>query len=245
MAVDVLELIRGATKARASSIEQLALRLFKGQTVPAADVLRVLSETGGTAEQLQAEIERLERVDRLRADVAKAAALPAELAEIDRKFDAATAQLTKAQQAIDELKSKYGMRHMELRHQIDTAERAADRLLEPANLGPADRIALADAQAEFARAAEMHSDTRKQLADARQRVASMQEQLDAAKASAAERPSVEQYREDVAQSERALEHRTAAAKDAERAEQAAAKAMRAAEQTVERMMARLRKGATR
>lgn len=245
MPLDVLSMIRGARRARASELEALAARLFKGEQIPPHDVLRELTDCGGTDEQLQAEIDRLDRVRQLQAQVRAAEPLHAELAKIDAEWTAARDKMQAAATAVAQLQDKHGERHMELRHKIDAAERAMTTLMDPSNLCTADRAALEVAQHEQQRTAGLHSQARQELQMLAHRVTRMQEQLTSDRELLKANPGNKAIRANVQEGEQALSRREAALKDAQVAEAAAGKAAAAADLALTQLMQRLTKGVLR
>lgn len=245
MPLDVLSMIRGARRARASELEALAARLFNGEQIPPHDALRELTDCGGTDEQLQAEIDRLDRVRKLQAQVRAAEPLHAELAKIDAEWAAARDKMQAAAAVVAQLQQKHGDRHMTLRHQIDAAERALTQLMDPANLCTADRAALEVAQTEQVRTATLHSQARQELQMHLERVTRMQQELASDRDRLKDNPGNADIKANVRDSERALTQREAAVKDAKVAEAAAGKAAAAAELALTQLMQRLNKGALR
>lgn len=243
--INVLEMISGARRERSSNLEQLARRLAKGDKVPAAEVLRMLHDCGGSADDLQAEVNRIERVEQLRAAAIVAPALRDELAKLDRKYEAVMQQLAKAQAVVDELHAAQRERHMDLRSQIDVAERAIQQLIEPANLCTADRTALADCDAATTAAGETLSAANRDLALARERMTDGEQRLAKAQQAQQAHPSWQPYHDDVAAAERAVATRTAALAEAEQAAKAGGKDHQSAEAARTKLADRLRREVTK
>lgn len=167
MAFNVIELIRGRRQARAQGVEQLARRLAAGEAIPPEDIEAILDETGCDEQVLQAAVDRIERRAVLLAAVARGNAAQAKADRIHADLEKSLAVVTDAQEKYASLRAKHSESLAEFERQHAEGLRAADALLEPDNLSPADRERLTQARQAASDAAQAAGDLRRQMRDLR------------------------------------------------------------------------------
>ena len=179
---DVIQILRAGRQQYLADVEQLALRLFNGERIEPTALVAELHRTGATDQQLQAEVDRLQRRAELRSTIAAAKGPRKQLATLEaertRLNDAHAVTLA----ACDRFEREHGPTITGLHQLMQAAEQATSDLLLPKNLCAADRQALAAAErshhdasrAESAAATAVQEaqhildDRRRRLAEARQ-----------------------------------------------------------------------------
>lgn len=167
VAINVLDIIRGRREARAVGIEELAQRLAKGEAVPPEEIEAVLHRTGCDEAMLQDRIDCLERRGELLAKVSAGNKARAKADKLNAEIEAAYRKVAEAQAEYAALRGKHDEPLMLLGHEIRAGEVAADALLAPENLAPADRDRLASARAAVSERSLALGETRSSLRDLR------------------------------------------------------------------------------
>jgi chromosome segregation ATPase len=167
MGVNILEMLRGRREARASNIEELAIRLAKGETVPPEEVETWLEQTGTDEAMLQERVDALERRADLLAKVSAGHKAQARLDKIEAELADAEAAVTKAREAYLSLRAKHDEPMILLGAQVREGDRANDLLIAPENLSHVDRERLAAARKAAADAGERLSEVRRSLPELR------------------------------------------------------------------------------
>lgn len=167
MGINIVSMIRGRREARAQGIEELARRLAAGEAIAPEDIEAILDETGTDEEMLQAAVDRIERRAGLLAAVARGNAAQAKADRIHADLEKALAVVTDAQEKYSALRLKHHEALADFERQQAEGLRAAEALLEPDNLSPADRERLAQARQTATDAAQAAGDLRRQMRDLR------------------------------------------------------------------------------
>jgi hypothetical protein len=167
MAIDIVGMIRGRKQARVAGIEELAKRLAAGETVPPEEVEAILDHCGCDEVQLQERVDAIERRAALIASVARGEAAQVKIDRIDAECNKAWQAVADAQQRHAGVVAKHADELLTLRQSLDAANRAADELLSPENLSPADRERLAEARKAASAAAQAASDLRRNMPELR------------------------------------------------------------------------------
>jgi hypothetical protein len=217
--VDIAGLLRPIKKSNVDGIEELAARLAAGVEVPPEEVEVVLDRTNCDIDDLQAAVDRHERVLGLRAQAADAEPLRKRLAGIESTVTAAEAEFFAAKKKLDAAIAKAGDEPLDLRLRIEAADRAKKQLLDPENLPPAeaDRLRLArqaadEADSRLTEARQAVEEGRGRLhraeadlPDAEQAAKAAPNSADAQAAAARARTAVASRREQLTQAEEELQ----------------------------------------
>ncbi len=167
MAVNIMEMIRGRREARAASIEELAIRLAKGEAIAPEEIETWLEQTGTDEAMLQDRIDAIERRAELLATVSAGHKAQAKIEKIEAELAEGHATVVRAQELYVALRAKHDEPMMVLGAQVREADRARDLLLAPENLSPADRDRLAAARQAAAEAEQALGALRRSLPDLR------------------------------------------------------------------------------
>jgi hypothetical protein len=171
MPFNVMEFLRPHKQAKAGLLEQLAVRLHKGEAIDPDHILEQLSASGSTEQQLQAEIERLDRVAELRARIVAAAPAQKRLDVIQAEIDKAQAAFEKAATDLRRVRDKHATESSELHATLAQADDAKAALLEPGNLPAGEQARLRQLADDAAAAREALSVAKQDLQHARARMA--------------------------------------------------------------------------
>lgn len=171
--VSIAGLLKPLRERGVNGVEELAARLAAGETVPPEEVATILDRTGRSEDELQAAVDRHERVRRLRQEIATAEPMRRKLAAIDSEITGAEAEVAKAQKKLDVVLAKYGEERFDLRLRVEAADRSRAALVSEENLPPveADRLRRArqaadDADQALTEAGMILDQARRQLAHA-------------------------------------------------------------------------------
>ena len=167
MAIDIVGLIRGRKQARVAGIEELAKRLAAGESVQPEEVETILDRTGCDEEQLQERVDAIERRAGLIAAVARGEAAQVKIDKIDAECERAWLAVADAQRKHAGVVAKHADDLLTLRQSLDAANRAADELLNPENLSPADRERLAESRKAASAAALAAEELRRSMRELR------------------------------------------------------------------------------
>ncbi|MCC6653331.1 MAG: hypothetical protein IT348_19425 [Candidatus Eisenbacteria bacterium] len=96
---ELIDALRGRREARTAGFHETARRLAAGESLKPEHVERVLDASGRSAEQLAAEVERLERRIRLRGEIAEIVRCEGERPEVLERIQRADDVLAKARAA--------------------------------------------------------------------------------------------------------------------------------------------------
>lgn len=168
---DVISFLRPHKQAKATQLQDLARQLHAGQALDPDHILEQLDACGATEEQLQAEIERLARVDQLRERIAAAAPAAKRLAAIAAEIDKAQASFDKSAQELRRVRDKHAEEIVQLEALERDAARAKADLLDAANLSDSDRARMEALMQQARDAHEAASVARQDLQHAKHRVA--------------------------------------------------------------------------
>lgn len=215
MAIDIVGMIRGRKQARVAGIEELAKRLAAGEAVQPEEVEAILDRTGCDEEQLQERVDAIERRAVLLAAVARGDAARATIEKIDAESGKAWQAVADAQRKHAAVVAKYADELLVLRQSLDAANRAADELLSPENLSPADRERLAQARKTASDAAQAADELRRSMRELRMSLENAErEAVDAVETARVYRSNAD-AQDRKARAENAVRVRTARVKDAE------------------------------
>jgi hypothetical protein len=215
MAFNVMEFLRPRKQAKVESIAKLASQLHKGEPVDPDLILQSLHQAGGTEEQLQAEIDRLERVAKLRQQIAEGVPAQKRLDVIDAEISKAADKLQAAALEVQRLREKHAAEGDLLRGKLLVAEDGASKLLEAANMAPSDRDAWQDLQAATVDAYEAHSIAKQDQQHAASRLKDAEEHQPEAKERARLQRSNQDAQDDAKRWENALAARTTQLQEAQ------------------------------
>lgn len=176
--LDVLSLLRTTRREKRGDVEQLARRLHDGEQIDPSDILAALAACGATDDELQAQLERLERIGSLRDHTKQATTARRSLDKLEAEQKQLADKWAAASEALKAWQAKHDERLRELRSVIDRADRAADDVLRSENLGAADRAACEAAAADIAEAGQQHSKLRRELDDIDSTIGHSQHALD-------------------------------------------------------------------
>lgn len=165
--IDIIGMIRGRRQARAAGIEELAVRLAKGELVAPEEIEAVLDRTGCDEEMLQAAVDRIERRAALLAAVARGNTAEARLDKIDAEIGKAFDAVAEAQRKHAAVVAKHADERTELRHAIEAGNRAHNELLDPSSLSPADLARLTAARDAWQTAEREMSELRRGMLELR------------------------------------------------------------------------------
>lgn len=239
MAFNVLDYLRPHKQAKASLLGDLAQRLHSGQAIDPDEILEQLDASGATEEQLQAEIERLERVAELRKKIDAAAPATKRMGAIQAEIDKAQAGFEKAAGELRRVRDKHAPEVAELQATISDAESAKAALLQPGNMPAQTQATLRELMEQAQEAHQAMSIARQDLDHAKARMAECDvrhpEAIDLAKRNR----SNADIQEDAQRWERAKVARTQQLADAEAAWSKAQAAVREAEAAEERYRAQV------
>lgn len=245
MPFNVLEYLRPKKTAVAAAINGLAEQLHQGASITPDEILKRLAASGTTERDLQAEIDRLDRVATLRAKVAAGAPAQKRLDVIDAEITAAAEKLQTAALAVQAVQDKHYTEGNQLREKLSAAEQARALILEPQNIRPADLEQLRMMQANHLKLGQDHVDARKQLATAQERMAQCEIERPKAHDLAKQLRNTPSAQEDAARWDRAQEARTKQLADAVAAMKAAEVALAESERQTDSFREALITGAAR
>jgi hypothetical protein len=215
MAIDIVGMIRGRKQARVAGIEELAKRLAAGEAVQPEEVEAILDRTGCDEEQLQERVDAIERRAGLIAAVARGEAAQVKIDRIDAECEKAWQAVADAQRKHAGVVAKHADDLLTLRQSLDAANRAADELLSPENLSPADKERLAQARKAASDAAQAADDLRRSMRELRMSLENAErEAVDAVENAKVYRNNAD-AQDRKARAENAVKARTARVKDAE------------------------------
>ena len=215
MAIDIVGLIRGRKQARVAGIEELAKRLAAGESVQPEEVEAILDRTGCDETQLQERVDAIERRAGLIAAVARGEAAQVKIDRIDAECEKAWQAVADAQRKHAGVVAKHADDLLTLRQSLDAANRAADELLSPENLSPADKERLAQARKTASDAAQAADDLRRSMRELRMSLENAErEAVDAVENARLYRSNAD-AQDRKARAENAVKARTARVKDAE------------------------------
>lgn len=167
MGIDVLSMMKIRREARAAGIEELAQRLAEGEAVAPEEIEAVLERTGCSEDILQERIDCLERRAELLGKVSAGNRAKAKADKLSVEIDAAHGKVVAAQAEYQAVRAKYDEPLVLLGQEIRVGQAAADALLAPENLAPADRDRLAAAHNAESETARALSECRTALRDLR------------------------------------------------------------------------------
>lgn len=171
MAFNVMEFLRPRKQAKVVAVSKLAERLHAGEQIDPDLILHSLEQAGASEEQLQAEIDRLERVAKLRQQLADAVPAQKRLDAIQAEISKASDKLQAAALEARRLREKHSAEAAQLESVTRAAEEAASQMMRAHNLPTHQQEewqALMDALAD---AHEAHSIARQDLTHAKERLA--------------------------------------------------------------------------
>lgn len=214
MSFNVMSYLQPRKQAKAVAVSKLAEQLHAGETVDPDLILHSLDESGATEEQLQAEIDRLERVARLRQQIADAVPAQKRLDAIDAEISKAADKLQAAAVAVQQVRQKHFAEGEQLRHKISAAETAASSLLEASNLSTQQREEMAALQQAYSDAAHAQDVARAELKRAQEAMATCEQEHPKAKEQARVYRNTPEVQENFQRWENALTARTKQLADA-------------------------------
>lgn len=206
----------------------MAARLAAGETVPPEEVATILDRTGREEDELQAAVDRHERVQRLRQEIADAEPLRRKLAAIDSELTAAEAEVAKAQKKLETALAKWGDDRFDLRLRVEAADRARKTLVAEENLPPVEAGRLRRARQAADEAEQAATEAGIILAQARRQLAHAENTLPDAVADAKAAPDNADAQAAVDRIQNAIKARRDAVTKAEKAAQAADSALASA-----------------
>lgn len=171
MAIDIVGLIRGRRQTRAAGIEELAKRLAGGEAVPPEEIETILARAGCDEVMLQERIDALVRRAELRQRVAAGEAARKRVNAIDAEIGKAWDAAVGAELAHRTVRAKHDEELILLGQAVRTGDAAADELIAPQNLSPADRERLTSLRRAAMAAAEALSEANRRLPELRDSLA--------------------------------------------------------------------------
>jgi chromosome segregation ATPase len=229
MKFDVLSYLQPRKQAKATALCTLAEQLHAGQAIDPDLILESLEQSGSTEEQLQAEIDRLERVAALRQQVADAVPAQKRLDAIDAEINKAADKMQAAALALQQLREKHFAESDLLQIKIRTAENASTALLETENLSLVQRERLQAIRQQQAEAIAASEEARGELNRAKNAMAVVEEEHPKAKEQAKIYRNTPEVQENFQRWENALAARTKQLAEARATMQRAQDAVDAAE----------------
>ena len=151
MAFNVMEFLRPRKQAKALAVHTIAAQIHKGETVDPDVILQSLEQASATEEQLQGEIDRLDRVAKLRQQMADGVPARKRLDAIEAEISKAADKLQAAALEVQRMREKHAAEASQLEGVTRAAEDAASQLMRPANMAAPqqeERQALMDALAD-------------------------------------------------------------------------------------------------
>jgi chromosome segregation ATPase len=245
MSFNVMHYLQPRKQAKAVAVSKLAEQLHAGETVDPDLIIHSLEQAGATEEQLQAEIDRLERVAKLRQQIADAVPAQKRLDAIDAEISKAADKLQAAAVAVQQVREKHFSEAEQLRHKIATAETATSSLLEASNLSAQQREEMDALQQASMDAAHAHDDAGAELRRAQASMATCNEEHPKAKEQAKIYRNTPDVQENFQRWENALAARTKLLAEAQTNMRHAADAMADAQRAEEAFRRSILGGVTR
>jgi chromosome segregation ATPase len=221
MPFDVMSYLRPRKQAQAVAISKLAEQLHRGESVDPDLILASLTKSGATEQQLQAEIDRLDRVARLRQQIDAAEPARKRLDAINSEIARAADKLEAAALDAQRVRQKYAVEINTTQATIEAGEHAQNGLMEPGNMSEAQKAEWQSIQTAVQQAGEVAAEARKALQHATERVADCEIQLPKAQELAAHNRNNSDIQDEVKRWENA---KVARAKQLQEASAAMAKA---------------------
>ena len=242
---NVMEFLRPRKQAKAGAINGLAEQLHRGAAIDPEEIIRSLAESGATEQQLQDEIDRLDRVAKLRQQMNDGVPAQKRLDAIDAEISKAADKLQAAALEVQRLRDKHYQEAEGLRVKVRAAEDARAMVVEPQNLMPSDLERLRALQRAHLEAGNAHSAASKDLQHAKSRMRECEIEHPKAQELAKQLRNTPKVQEEAANWERAKAARTQQLADAESAMRAAEAALQQAERVADAFRDQLIKGGTR
>jgi len=170
MPFNVMDYLRPRKQAKAMAIHHIAEKLHRGEEVDPDTILQSLEQSGATEEQLQGEIDRLDRVVRLRREMAAAGPAQKRLDAINAEVSKVADKLEAAALEVQRIREKYAAESTQLLATIQTAEDATAKLVTPANMTPQQQQEWQALKDAMAGANEAHSIALEDLSHAKERM---------------------------------------------------------------------------
>lgn len=171
MAFNVMEFLRPRKQAKVVAVSKLAERLHAGEQIDPDLILHSLEQAGASEQQLQAEIDRLERVAKLRQQMALAVPAQKRLDAIGAEIGKAADKLQAAATDVQRLREKHATEAAQLEGVTRAAEAAASQMMQTSNLSDAQQEEWQALQDALADAHEVHSIAAQDLKHAKERLA--------------------------------------------------------------------------
>jgi chromosome segregation ATPase len=170
MAFNVMEFLRPRKQAKVVAVSKLAERLHAGEQIDPDLILHSLEQAGASEQQLQAEIDRLERVAKLRQQMADAVPAQKRLDAIEAEISKAADKLQAAALEVQRVREKHLAEASQLEGVTRAAEDAATQLMRPANMTGQQQEEWRAIQDALAEANEAHSIAVQDLKHAQERM---------------------------------------------------------------------------
>jgi len=174
---ELLSVLRSRRERKVQGIEEMAVRLAKGEDIAPEEVEAVLDRCGATPEQLVEAVEAHERRAELRATAAREGKALQELQAIERKRVPIAEQAEAAAARLTQFDADTAVTLGTLNDTVRQARTAAAGLLADRNLRPEALAALNVARQMYAEAQRAASAAREELDEGRRRHREMIEQL--------------------------------------------------------------------
>jgi chromosome segregation ATPase len=171
MAFNVMEFLRPRKQAKVVAVSKLAERLHAGEQIDPDLILHSLEQAGASEQQLQAEIDRLDRCARLRQQMADGVPAQKRLDAIGAEIGKAADKLQAAAVEVQRLREKHAAEAAQLEGVTRAAEDAASQMMQAANLSDAQQEEWQALQDALADAYEVHSIAGQDLKHAKERLA--------------------------------------------------------------------------
>ena len=153
------------------AVSKLAERLHAGEQIDPDLILHSLEQAGASEQQLQAEIDRLERVAKLRQQLADAVPAQKRLDAIGAEISKASDKLQAAALEAQRVREKHSAEAAQLEGVIRAAEDAASQMMQTSNLSDAQQEEWQALQDALTDAHEVHSIASQDLKHAKERLA--------------------------------------------------------------------------
>jgi len=170
MPFNVMEFLRPRKQAKALAVHTIAAQIHKGETVDPDVILHSLEQASATEEQLQGEIDRLDRVAKLRQQMADGVPAQKRMDAIEAEISKAADKLQAAALEVQRVREKHRIEASNLEGVIRLSEDAATQLMRPANMTASQQEERQALQETLAEAAEAHSIARQDLKHAQERL---------------------------------------------------------------------------
>jgi chromosome segregation ATPase len=242
MSFNVMEFLRPRKQAKVVAVSKLAERLHAGEQIDPDLILHSLEQAGASEQQLQAEIDRLERVAKLRQQIADAVPAQKRLDVIDAEISKAADKLQAAALEVQRVREKHFAEGEQLRHKVSTGETATSSLLEAANLSEQQREEMAALQQAYMDAAHAHDSARADMKRAQESMATCEEEHPKAKEQARVYRNTPEVQENFQRWENALAARTKQLAEAQTNLRHAADALAEAQKAEDEFRAAIRGG---